>query len=425
MPEALSTHPKPYRHNFPATSGASMYTGWAYPPKDEAKWQALVTAWATHLRDRYGKATVATWLWEVWNEPDIDYWHGTPEAYDRLYDFAAAGIQKALPDAVIGGPEATGVSDRSEKFLRQFLEHCDQGVNAATGKTGAPLGFISFHPKGSPEFVDGHVVMGIRSELEAARHGFAVVASYPRWKNTPIILGENDPEGCAACAGARNGYRNGTLYGVTVVEVVQRLEQLAAEYGVTLQGSVTWALEFEDQPVFAGFRSLATGGVDKPVLNAFRLLGRLDGADGRVLPVTSTGALPLEDLLKSGVRAQPDIDASATLGERQVNVLIWNYHDADVPVDPANVTLEVHGIPASARGHVQVQSWTVDQEHANSYTAWKQMGSPASLTPDQERQLTQAGMLEPAVLKPQVSGATVRIPLGLERRGITLLRLSW
>jgi xylan 1,4-beta-xylosidase len=67
----------------------------------------------------------------------------------------------------------------------------------------------------------------------------------------------------------------------------------------------------------------------------------------------------------------------------------------------------------------------VDQEHANSYTAWKQMGSPASLTPDQERQLTQAGMLEPAVLKPQVSGATVRIPLGLERQGITLLRLSW
>jgi xylan 1,4-beta-xylosidase len=75
MPEALSTHPEPYQHTFPQ---GDIFTGWTYPPKDEARWSKLVLAYATHLRDRYGSQT-ASWLLEVWNEPDIGYWHGTPE----------------------------------------------------------------------------------------------------------------------------------------------------------------------------------------------------------------------------------------------------------------------------------------------------------------------------------------------------------
>ncbi len=104
MPEALSTHPEPYRHTFP---DGDVFTGWSYPPKDYDKWSALVTAWVKHLHERYGDAAGKTWLWEVWNEPDIPYWHGTPEEYDRLYDVTAEAIQKELPEAKIGGPEAT------------------------------------------------------------------------------------------------------------------------------------------------------------------------------------------------------------------------------------------------------------------------------------------------------------------------------
>src|SRR5438477_5066206 len=74
MPEALSTHPEPYRHNFP---NGSIYTGWAYPPKDYQKWSELVFQFVHHLRERYGDAETKTWLWEVWNEPDIGYWKGT------------------------------------------------------------------------------------------------------------------------------------------------------------------------------------------------------------------------------------------------------------------------------------------------------------------------------------------------------------
>ena len=102
-----------------------------------------------------------------------------------------------------------------------------------------------------------------------------MIASYPEWKHTPIILGESDPEGCAACQGSQNGYRNGPLYGVSVAEATLRTYELARQYGVTVEGAVTWAFEFEDQPAFAGFRELATDGIDKPILNVFRMLGML------------------------------------------------------------------------------------------------------------------------------------------------------
>ena len=120
MPEALSTHPDPYRHNFPE---GSIYTGWAYPPRDYAKWSELVFQFARHLRERYGDAEVKTWLWEVWNEPDIGYWKGTPEEYFRLYDVSVDAVLRALPDAKIGGPDSTGPANpKASEFLRSFLD---------------------------------------------------------------------------------------------------------------------------------------------------------------------------------------------------------------------------------------------------------------------------------------------------------------
>ncbi len=93
MPEALSTHPQPYRHHWrPGSRYDSIYTGWAYPPNDYRKWGELVGAWVRHSIQRYGKKEVQTWLWEVWNEPNIGYWKGTERDYFTLYDFAAAEV---------------------------------------------------------------------------------------------------------------------------------------------------------------------------------------------------------------------------------------------------------------------------------------------------------------------------------------------
>jgi xylan 1,4-beta-xylosidase len=420
MPEALSTRPEPYRHTFPK---GDIFTGWTYPPKDEAKWSKLVAAYAAHLKERYGDH-VDDWLWEVWNEPDIGYWHGTPEEYDRLYDLSAAAIRGVLPKARIGGPEATGISDKSEVFLRQFLEHCAHGTNAATGGKGAPLDFISYHPKGSPKFVDGHVVMSVGHQLAATERGMKVIASYPEWKDTPIILGEFDPEGCAACQGSQNGYRNGPLYGVSVAEATMRTYELARKYGVTVEGAVTWAFEFEDQPAFAGFRELATNGIDKPVLNVFRMMGMLgDGRPGAEWVATeSAGALALDDVVARSVTEAPDVNAAGTRNGSDVDVLVWNYHDADGSAPATEIVLQIDGL----RGRqVVTAEFRMDETHSNGYRTWQQMGSPAHPNAEQLATLEKAAALEEIVTDHTISvkGGKASVKLTLPRQGVALVRI--
>jgi xylan 1,4-beta-xylosidase len=423
MPEALSTHPEPYRHTFPK---GDIYTGWSYPPKDYDKWGKLVGAYAAHLKQRYG-ASVDRWMWEVWNEPDIGYWHGTPEEYDHLYDVSANAIRTVLPNARIGGPESTGVaSSHAEAFLRQFLEHCAHGVNTATGKTGAPLDFMSYHPKGRPVSVSGHVRMDIGHQLRAVDRGMRIIASYPEWKNTPIVLGESDPEGCAACKGPENGYRNGPLYGVSVAEATMRTYELAHKYGLTVEGSVTWAFEFEDQPYFAGFRELATNGIDKPVLNVFRMMGMLNG---NWVQTDSSGALSLEDIEQVGAVGSPDINAVATTQttpdkHHETSILIWHYHDDDISGSVAAIQLKLEGLSSES---ASAEEFRMDASHSDSYAVWQQMGSPAQPTAEQQQKLEAAGALEQIVAThpvPVTNDAT-EISLTLPRQGVALVRVQW
>lgn len=424
MPEALSTYPEPYRHNFP---NGSIFTGWAYPPKDYGKWNALVFQFVKHLRQRYGEAEVNTWLWEVWNEPDIGYWKGTPEEYFKLYDFSVDAVLRALPEARIGGPDSTGpASPKASEFLRMFLDHCAHQRNYATGKTGSHLDFISFHPKGSPKWEDGHVRMGVAHQLAAIEGGFQIVESFPEWRHTPVVLGESDPEGCAACsakANPQNSYRNGPLYAAYTAEVLERILSLSESEHINFLGAVTWAFEFEDQPPFEGFRELATNGIDKPVLNAFRMFGLL--GDNRV-KATSSGALPTEDVVRDGVRGRPDINVIATRKDHEVDGLIWNYHDDDVTASATSIDLEVDGLPAAASRGV-LERFEIDSDHSNAFAAWKAMGSPQSLSSAQVEQLQRAGQLQ-LVSSPEsipVEKGAVHLQFALPRQGLSLVRLTW
>src|SRR5450631_1530569 len=423
MPEALSTHPEPYRHSFP---NGSIFTGWAYPPKDYQKGGELVFQFVRHLRQRYGDAEVKTWPWEVWNEPDIDYWKGTHEEFFKLYDYSTDAVLRALPGATIGGPDATGISERSAQFLTEFLTHCDTGHNYATGKQGAPLDFISFHPKGSPKWLGDHVQMGISAQLQAAERGFKIVGASPKWRNTPVILGEWDPEGCGACSAQKNlqnGYRNGALYASYTAEALSHTLALAEREHVNLTGIVTWAFEFEDQPYFAGFRELATNGLDKPVLNAFRMFGMM--GNQRVEAISS-GALETELVLREGVRAQPEINAIATRKAREIELLVWNYHDDDLPADAASIELTISGLPKGvARG--LLEHFRIDSSHSNVFTAWKESGSPQSPTDDQYKQLESARQLQllDSPKRISIDHGTVQLQFALPRQGLSLLRIGW
>lgn len=426
MPEALSTKPQPYRHEWGIEkSYNAIFTGWAYPPRDYQKWAELVYQWVGHSVARYGRAEVESWYWELWNEPDIGYWKGTPEEYFKLYDFTADAVKRGLPTARIGGPHVTGPNGaRTQKFLRNFLEHCLRGMNNATGKIGAPLDYIGFHAKGAPAVIEAHVRMGISNQLRAISNGFQIVASFPELRNTPIIIGESDPEGCAACSSRvypQNAYRNGTVYSSYTAAQIARTYDLAELHRVNLLGTVTWAFEFENQPYFDGFRDLATNGIDKPVLNVFRMLGMMGG---RRLLVESSGAIPLEVIRNTGVRSKPDVSAMASRQERTLSILVWNYHDDDLPAPPAEVELMVEGLPS---GRVQLSHYRVDADHSNSYEAWKKMSAPENPSAEQYTRLEKAGRLEllSSPERLQTHNGRVTLRFNLPRQGVSLCRLTW
>lgn len=428
MPEALSVKPQPYRHEWaPDKTYNKIYTGWAHPPKDYKKWGELVYQWVKHCVEKYGREEVASWWWEVWNEPDIAYWQGTPEEYFKTYDFAADAVKRALPAIRIGGPTTTGPkSEKAAKFLRDFLQHVVSGKNYATGKTGSPLDYISFHAKGRPKIIENRVQMGSEFQMSDLDAGFGIVASFPTLKRLPIIIGESDPEGCAACSvrfNPQNGYRNGTMYSSYTAATFARKHELAAKHGVNFEGAVTWAFEFEDQPYFDGFRDLATNGIDKPVLNVFRMFGMMSG---QRLPVQSSGAVALGDMVKGGVKGKADISAFASKAERAVHMMAWNYHDDDLPVSPAAVQTLVSGIPVTAR-RVLVKHYRIDESHSNSYSVWKAMGSPQQPSAAQYAQLEAAGqlqMLGSPEWRTPVKGA-LDLKFALPRQGVSLVEISW
>jgi xylan 1,4-beta-xylosidase len=424
MPEALSTHPQPYHIGWPLKKGE--VEGWSFPPKDYERWEELTRQVAAHMAERYGAETVSTWYWEVWNEPNGEYyWKGTEDDYNKLYDYGVAGVRRAIPNARVGGPATTGPGPHgnASAYLEAFLAHCAKNKSEAGGGS-IPLDFISFHVKGSPNVIDGHVQMGLDRELNNASAGFDIVNKFPQFVKLPIILSEADPEGCAACSARLyppNAYRNGPLYPSYTAAAMKGLFELADRDHVNLLSMLTWAFEFEDKPYFDGYRTLATNGVDKPILNFFRMAGLMKG--DRVA-ATSTGAVSLDSILKSSVRQDPDIDALATSAPQQAAVMLWNYHDEDVAAPGSEIAVSIKGIPAH---RVLLQQYRIDNDHSNSYTVWKEMGSPQSPTPEQYAKLQAAGQLQlldsPQWITP--ADGEMKLRVQLPRQGLSLLRLTW
>jgi xylan 1,4-beta-xylosidase len=420
MPEALTTHPQNYPHNPPINKMAPANAGQSYPPKDYAKWGELSYQWTKHCVEKYGAAEVKRWYWEVWNEPNISYWHGSHADYFKLYDYAVDGVRRALPDAKVGGPETAGGT--GGKFLREFLEHCARGTNFVSGKIGSPLDFISFHAKGSPVFTNDHVRMGMANQFKNMNDAFAVIASFPEYKKTPIVIGESDPEGCAACNEPRDGYRNGTVYSSYTAASFPREFELAEKHGVNLEGALTWAFEFEDQPPFAGFRALASDGIDLPVLNVFRMFAKMSGQ--RVAVEGGTG-YDAEKILAHGVRENPDVSALASLDKNKLAILVWHYHDDDLPGASAKISLALDGLPKMK--NVRAQEFLIDADHSNAFALWKKMGSPLPLSAAQHAQLEQAGQLAKLTLpkKLHAQNGTLNLDLDLPRQGVALFVLEW
>jgi xylan 1,4-beta-xylosidase len=292
--------------------------------------------------------------------------------------------------------------------------------------SGTPTDFLSFHAKGAPSFVDdgngkGHVRMGIATHLTVADHEFAQIEANADFRTKPIIIGESDPEGCAACQGPANAYRNGTMYSSYTAASFPRLQALAARRHLNLAGVLTWAFEFEDQPYFAGFRQLTSAGIDLPVMNVFKMFSKMSG---KYIAATSDHQISLDEVLANGIRGDADVGTVATLDASKIAVLIWHYHDDDLAGPDANIQLTLQRLPRAFSREIKVTHFRIDRDHSNSYATWLAMGSPIAPTDAQRQALLKAAqltLLGGAEQRVSVNKNSAKLDFRLPRQGVSLL----
>ncbi len=423
MPKALSVKPEPYQHKYPP----DMWAGWAYPPNDYDKWTQLIKKWAEHSKERYGSKVENKWLWELWNEPDIFYWQGTFEEYCKLFDYTEKALHSVLPKAVFGGPHTTSPAYRKPgRYLRRFLEHCSSGDNYATGNKGTRLDYIGFHSKGNTSMINGHPRVDLGANLRNNKRGFEIVAEFEQYRNTPIIIGECDPEGLAALSStvhSANNYRNSSYYAAYEVAMMKHTLELAEQAGVNLKGVLTWAFMFEGKKYFEGFRTLSTNGIHKPVLNGFKMLSMLEG---KRVPLSSSGALGAEKIIEEKVRKVPDIDGLATVNKETVQIVLWNYHDDIIDAEPNQITLDIQ-LPSKDITRVKVTHYRIDKTHSNAYTKWVSMGSPQKPTAEQSAQLKKASQLEllEAIKEYDATNGKLSLDFEMPRHSVSLLEICF
>jgi xylan 1,4-beta-xylosidase len=350
---------------------------WGYPPRDYDRWRDLVAALARHCLDRYGAQEVDAWLWELWNEPDIFYWRGTPEQFHELYAATVEGVRSVLPDAQVGGPAVTG---GGTEFLDGFLSY----VHAQE----LPLDFVSFHTKGSsfsPWRVYGHTGADAPEKqspsahkmLHEVRSMLRTMSRYPNFAQLPAIIDECDagvPAHFSVYDNSNFRFQNTEYYPVFQVKLMKKLLDLSDLENANIQQATSWSFYFEGERFFEGTRAFLTADrIEKPLLNAYRLLGKLGSQ--RIMAV-SDAAHGVELLDQAEGRSMPEeVDALATRSERgELAIAVWRHSDDQHQISGTDtpVRVSLRGLEPSRYRVTQVR---IDAHHSNAHTIWEELGS--------------------------------------------------
>jgi xylan 1,4-beta-xylosidase len=403
--------------------------GWACPPKDYQKWYGLIFNLVRHCVERYGAAEIESWYWELWNEPDIFYWRGTLEEFNRLYDYTAAAVKAACPAARVGGPGSTNPAPgrRSVEYLDKFLDHCANGANACTGQQGAPLDFVSFHVKGGGYRADPkqrkQKPPSVKQILRDTQTGYAIISKYPAYKKLECVLTEIDPDGWAAGGAWDNinlNFRNTEYYPSFVAAAFDKVSKFAKQNNWDLR-LLTWAFMFVGERCFEGTRAFSTQGIDKAILNLFRIYAQM--GEQEVLFASSSAKDPLAYADLNGFGEAPDISGFAALaGAKRLTILVYNHHDDwDLSGDYA-VELEIENLPFTAPTLV-LHHYRIDSAHSNAYTEWVRQGKPIYPAPGQRATIQARAGLEllepPRTINPQAGKLHLNFTLPVH--GISLL----
>jgi xylan 1,4-beta-xylosidase len=351
------------------------------PPKDYAKWDDLITHFAQHLIDRYGIDEVSQWYFEVWNEPNLDFWGGDPRqpTYFELYDHTARALKAVSPKLRVGGPASAQAA-----WADAFLKHCaDENV---------PVDFVSSHVYGNDKSEDvfhtHEVIPRNQMVCRAVKkvHDQINASSMP---SLPLIWSEFNASYMNEPAVTDMAYM-----GPWLADTIRQCDGL-----VDMMSYWTFSDVFEEQgvvktPFYGGFGLIAAGGIPKPAFNAFALLHHLGderidlNSDSALLTRTKDGALVLA---------------------------VWNYAPPEKEGAPHTFTLRFKGTRAS-----EAQVSVVDPQHGDMRPTYLKMDSPRYPTQAQIEELRKAAQLPPPETRPLSNG---ELTLTLPSYGLAVVTL--
>lgn len=378
----------------PAALHAFWYKHNVSPPKDYAEWDAMITAFTQHLVDRYGIEEVSRWYFEVWNEPNIDFWTGKPAqpTYFELYDHTALAVKKVDKRLRIGGPATAQAA-----WAGAFLDHCKQ--------KNIPVDFVTSHVYANDTAKDvfhtDEVIPRDRMVCRSVRKVHDEIAASPL-PHTPLIFSEynasysNEPD------------ITDTVYmGPWLATTISQCDGLT-------EAMSYWSFSdvFEEQgvvktPFYGGFGLVATDSIPKPALNAFAILHQL--GDRRI-------------------KLDSDSALATRTSDGSIVIALWNYAapfgtGATYTAPPANAgseksfTLKLDGVPPTS----PIRLWRLDADHGNVIKTYDAMGRPAFPSRDQITKLRLAGKPSPPEQASLRDGSlTIQIP----PQGLVLVKIN-
>ncbi|MGA7220282.1 MAG: glycosyl hydrolase family 39 [Candidatus Sulfotelmatobacter sp.] len=342
------------------------------PPKDWGRWNDLIAAFANHLIDRYGIDEVAQWYFEVWNEPNLDFWGGDPrqETYWELYDHTALALKKVNQRLRVGGPATAQAA-----WVDAMIRHC--------AENHIPLDYVSTHVYANDTSQDVFGKPGdIRRDQMVCRavdkvHHQIEASSMP---NLPLIWSEfnasykNEPD-----------VTDAAFMGPWMADTIRQCDGL-----VDMMSYWSFSDVFEEQgvvktPFYGGYGLIAEDGIPKPAYNAFLLLHKL-GEE----------------------RIQLDSDSALLTRTKdgRIILVVWNYAPPEQPGTSRTITLRFTNTRAR-RASIS----RVDGEHGDFHSAYEKMGSPRYPTQTQIQQLRRATELaSPEIRAIKNSEVTLTLP---------------
>ncbi|MBS0578258.1 MAG: glycosyl hydrolase family 39 [Proteobacteria bacterium] len=352
------------------------------PPKDYGRWDGLITALARHLVDRYGIGEVSQWYFEVWNEPNLDFWAGEPKqsTYWALYEHTARRLKEVDARLRVGGPATAQAA-----WITEFIRHCKE--------QGIPLDFVSTHVYGDdpPEGVFGSKAPVPRREMvcRAVDKVHAEIKASPL-PDLPLLMTEFN-----ATFLNRSEITDAPFMGPWLAETISRCDGLVQEMSYWALSDVFEEAGVVQRPFYGGYGLIAAGHISKPALNALALLHRL------------------------GEERIPSAVPQSLLTRRKDGALVvalWNYTDVDTAGVPRTVRLQF----TNTRSHTAMVE-RVDREHGNALLEYARLGAPRYPTRAELARLrSAASMTLPTSMPLTGTSLTLTVP----PHGLVLITLA-